>query len=172
MRSAARRSLTLLLAASLACLACRAEEGGAGGGAQAEREAALKEASEALRTLVQAQSAEITRMETVLQAPPPDFKAGQDYHIRKLREEAAKPGTSEARRREILEVEIPAEKKETKANEESLKKLEEERERAVAARKATREKMTELETQLKELTPPERKGPAEGGKKDETKAAP
>jgi hypothetical protein len=170
MRSLARWSSASFLLVSLACLACRAQEEGAGG-KESERAAALREASEAIQTLVKTQTAEISRMEVILRAPP-DLKAARDAELKKLQDEAASPGTSEARRKQILEVEIPAEKKESQADGENLKKLKEEHERAIAGRKAMQEKLTELETQLKELIPPKKSGPAEGEKKTEVKAAP
>jgi hypothetical protein len=147
MHGPARWSWASFLAVSLACLACRAQEEGAGG-KESERAAALREATQALRTVVQTQTAAISRLEEVLKAPPPDLKALQEAAVKKLQDEAANPNTSEARRRQILEVEIPEEKNEGKANEENLKKLKQQRDRAVADRKAVQDKLAELQTQL------------------------
>ena len=159
MRGPARWSWASFLVVSLACLACRARESEAGGGKESERAAALREASEAIRTLMQTQTAVISRMEATLRAPP-DLKAAREAELKKLQDEAASPGTSEARRKQILDVEIPAEKKEGQADGENLKELKRQHDRAVAGRKAMQEKLAELQTQLEQCAGAKAEGQA------------
>ena len=176
MRSLARWSSASFLLVGLACLACRAQEEGAGG-KESERAAALREASGAIQTLMKTQTAEISRMEAILRAPP-DLKAAREAELKKLQDEAANPATSEARRKQILEVEIPAEKKESQADGENLKELKRQHDRAVAARKAMQEKVAELQTQLEQCAGAKAEGQAapkaepKPQTEAETKAAP